>query len=386
MRLNGSSLCLAIVVGAELFASAARAKGAEPNPQAIFIGRNKSGSINRLSVSAPSAEDIAAIKSNSLAVEDLTLNEVDLGADPVFLDILHSPKLQYLILNNCALTDNDHVFDADIQTSLRSVILRDCRLTTAVLKQLSSVNCVSAISLQHAVYQSGALDYSVLSNTHASRLTIVDEVFQDCSWLPLCKNLEFLCVSDTGTDDKCVDGITGCKLLNRVECVATKITDAGLAKLRGAHLRTLMIGSQGVTSHGVSRCLDENSLERLIIERMDLKNFELWTIGANAKLQSLHLSRTTNTASALRTIPLTTHLQDIWLRHCLLDDRVVARIALFPELQEIDVSNSNITLDQLITIAGNPKITRITCFECELPADTKDRINDAVGRYITIQR
>jgi Leucine-rich repeat (LRR) protein len=350
-------------------------------------GKNNIGQIVDLFCDSPTKAELNNLATEDFDLKRLHLIKADIGASALLTKLTCSPKLKFLDLRECDLTQVKTFVDGQAQQERSWVSLSRCNISQSTLRDLGTLNQTWCITIGKPNYPpEEMLDYSVLRTCSSlTEIWISDRRFKDCSWLSDCKNLKNLNFPDSGIDDAALVQFGSLPKLERLHIIGAAVTDKGLSELRCASLHYLTVGSSLVSPQGIRACLQQNEIESLTLSGIK-EDFDLSKIAVFPRLRRLVVERAADQSRALLTIPQDSAIKALGATHCEIDPEVFAHLGKLKSLEEVDVGSSNATFEDLVTIATNPSVTRIECFDGGLgnDGDLAARISAAVGRPIRI--
>jgi Leucine-rich repeat (LRR) protein len=161
---------------------------------------------------------------------------------------------------------------------------------------------------------------------------------------------------DTLTSVAKLDGVLRLNLKDN-----RRITDQGLARLKGARIESLDLSGTRIGDEGLEAIQNLNSLEALDLSRTAVTDEGLRRLAGLTRLKRLNLSRTKINGEGLSALGALKDLESLNLSSAPLNDVYVAHVRQFPKLKEVDIRFTQVTdagHEWLLNVMPRTKIER----------------------------
>ncbi|MCA9071175.1 MAG: leucine-rich repeat domain-containing protein, partial [Planctomycetaceae bacterium] len=270
--------------------------------------------------------------------------------------------------------------------------LEDCKVTDALLKQVSEISQLEALGIQYTSETPELVTKEGLN--HLGKLTNLQQLMIKCEYdssderipfdrfppiLGQLKKLEFLDLSGVELGEGELPALAELKHLRVLKLINSGATDKCLPSLANfPGLRELYLAGTAVTSKGLAGI--ENCPELMYV---DLRETQIddETIASLGKLPFLHLlncSKTSIDGSGFKTWKTPQFLVAVGLNQTGITDETMALMAKWPRLKDLHIRETNVTGEGLLKFSEGSDPIRIFC--------SKGQIDEEAGKQVMRKR
>ncbi len=320
-------------------------------------------------VTAYTDEEMAALKSMSerwdtplnklKKLDDLNCSFSDTGDEDLSWIYL-LPALKEVVLSNCPnITDKAVEHIAKCQ-HIEAIVLSATKVTDAGLKILAGIPTLSRLFIDEC--------------------PVTDRGFAEIARM---KNLRWLRANSLPVSDEAVAKFAELEHMERLELPGTQITDRACEIIAGLPIQELDLSGTKITDAGIAKLKKLKKLQKLNLENTGVSDECFAAIGGMTKLDDLNLSGTKVTGKGISALKPLSKLLALKLSGSKLADANVAELKSLSSLRVLELEKTKITDASINHLKALKHLNALIITGTKISGEGKKKLKGAMPHHVS---